>query len=116
MDTVKRTTVSKKKAVRLSSLVRWVHRVAGSNHFRRISGLIHLFDRRYGSLANKVPSRTNYFSANQTAYDRAQPFWTVTFHYHTQAMFDALFFSADEVRTLEKLAREREFDLGFHAV
>jgi hypothetical protein len=34
---------------------------------------------------------TPYLDFTQTEYDKSHPFWTVTFRYHTQAMFDALY-------------------------
>jgi hypothetical protein len=44
----------------------------------------------------------------QTAYDKSNPFWTVTFHYHTQNMFNALYSAADEEKAEEELARVRK--------
>jgi hypothetical protein len=61
-------------------------------------------------LASKVSdSISGYSSSVQTEYDKSHPIWTVTFHYHTQDMFNALNTAEDEAM-VEAAARIRESD------
>jgi hypothetical protein len=60
-------------------------------------------------LADRIPAPAqSHRDDSQTEYDLTHPFWTITFRYHTQDMFNALFKSEDEERREEQLARDRK--------